>query len=365
MPPTEEIREELASESSTPAVDIQGLVQDNQWDTLGARLLETPDEARRLVDPSIGWTLLHFLCSIGSSPLGLVDQVAKLYPEAVTRPDKRYGDTPLHMAARNSLTSAHKVKSLLACIEGQNEAILIRNTFGGTALHSAANHNAVCSVLQALVEANPRILNVRTHDGIHAMSALYSAYIQTIPGYMAVAKIVAGEEVTSRHFERFWSKVVFLATAYLPGAAHERMVLHGLLHCQILMNFYKLALMWDPTLAGVASLAGNLPLHVLVERRPFRLKEREAIEATIKAHAEAASIRNDEGDLPIFLAIRNKMPFSNGMDVILEAHRSSVTCRDPQTGLLPFQMAAAVGGNVAVDNTFHLLLTQPDLLSAV
>jgi hypothetical protein len=269
------------------------------------------------------------------------------------------------MAARNSQTSAAKVKSLLACIEGENEAILIRNSFGGTALHSAANHNAVCSVLLALVEANPRILNVRTHDGIYAISALYSAYIQTIPGYMAVAKIVAGDEVTNRHFERFWSKVVFLATADQPGPAQERMVLHGLLHCHVFLNFYKLALTWDPTLASVASPAGNLPLHVLVERRPFRLKEREAIEATVKAHAEAASVRNNDGDLPLFVAIRNKMPFPNGMDVILEAHRSSVTCRDPQTGLLPFQMAAAVGGNVAVDNTFHLLLTQPDLLSAV
>jgi hypothetical protein len=58
------------------------------------------------------------------------------------------------------------------------------------------------------------------------------------------------------------------------------------------------------------------------------------------------------------------MPFQNGMDAILQASRSSVAIRDPITNLLPFQLAAAVGGNVAVDNTFRILLTQPDLLSA-
>ena len=314
-----------------------------------------------------------------------------------------FSQTPLHLAARHSQISPAKVQHLLAAYSSiqndnddndddenqqqqqqqqptlQGNGVLVRNQFGGTALHSAANHNAVLPVLQALVQANPRILHLPTREGIHAISALYTAYIQTIPGYMAVARILKGEhhhddddddDRVEGHFLRFWQKAVFLATADQPApdddnTTRERLVLHGLLQRQIVVKFYELALKWDPTLATVrAPSTGNLALHVLVERRPFRLKEKQAIEATLRAHPTAASVRNGAGDLPLFLAIRNRMPFGNGVDLILAACRHSVTCRDPETNLLPFQLAAAVGGKVAVDNTFHLLLTQPDLLSA-
>ena len=373
-----------ATPAAVAAADMDTLMMEEDWDAFMALLTEHPEEAKRIVNPAWGWTRLHHLCDVGSTPANVIALVARLYPDAVTMPDTRYGDTPLHLAARHSQTSAAKVQQMLACIENdtqRTQGVLVRNQFGGTALHSAANHNAVLAVLQALVQANPRIVHVATRDGIHAIAALYTAYIQTIPGYMAVARILKGQRENAAgevegHFLRFWSKAVFLTTidqtttatannndsdASSPG----RLVLHGLLQKQILVNFYKLALKWDPTLAAVPSpQTGNLPLHVLVERRPFRLKEKEAIEATLQAYPAAASVRNNVGDLPLFLAIRNRMPFFNGVDLILEACRSSVTYRDPETNLLPFQLAAAVGGKVAVDNIFHLLLTQPDLLSA-
>ena len=349
-------------------VDTLILIEEQRWDELRSHLTEHPEEARRLLVPSKGQLHLHVLCSLGSTPSEVVTFVARLYPEAVTIPDTQYGDTPLHMAARHSQTSDRKIRGMLALLPGeQRQGVLLRNKFGGTVLHSAANHNAVLGVLQALVEVNPRLLNVSTHDGIAPISALYTSYINTIPGYMTVARILKGEVgVASGHFERFWAKAVFMSTANQTppeDVPKHRMVLHGLLQGHNLVNFYKLALKWDASLASVKSSDGNLPLHVLVERRPFRLKEKEAITATLEANNTAAGVRNVHGDLPLFLAIRNKMPFHNGMDAILEASRSSVACRDPETKLLPFQLAAAVGGKVAVDNTFHILQTQPDLLS--
>ena len=369
----EQIQEAGDGSASSAATEMDTLMEEQNWEAFSAALSEHPQEAQRIINPSRGWTRLHHLCSIGSTPAHVIALVASLHPAAVTMPDARFGDTPLHLAARHAQTSAAKIKHLLAAADAQQlaQGVLLRNQFGGTALHSAANHNAVLPVLQALVQANPRILRVPTHDGIHAIAALYTAYIQTIPGYMAVARILKGEQnVATRregHFLRFWNKAVFMATVNQTPAIvdsnPERMVLHGLLQRQILVNFYKLALAWDPTLAAVPSVTGDLPLHVLVERRPFRLKEKEAIEATLQAHAAAASVRNNSGDLPLHIAIRNRMPFFNGVDLILEASRSSVMQRDAETNLLPFQLAAAVGGKVAVDNTFHLLLTQPDLLS--
>ena len=331
---------------------IDTLIEEQHWNQVRAHFEAHPEEAARMVNPSLGWTKLHWLCSMGSTPSSLIDLVASLYPQAITMADNRYGDTPLHLACRNAQVTSKKTKYLLKHLkihqqelgkqnsrlekehktqnrEGMESfpspssellaGVLIRNRSGGTALHSACNHNASLEVLEQLVRANPRLPSVTTFDGIHPISALYTSYIQTIPGYMAVARRLKGKEAgDSAHFNRFWQKVIFLSTT-----GHEqneklhdssRLVLHGLLRSSHLMvNFYKLALKHDPSLATITDQQGNLALHLLVHRRPFRLREREAIEATMEANLQAAHIRNRDGDFPLLTAIRNKIPWSNGL----------------------------------------------------
>ena len=244
-------------------------------------------------------------------------------------------------------------------------------------MHSAANHNAVLEVLQELVAANPRILRVTTHEGTHAVSALWHSYIQTIPGYMIVARILEGEDVRGEgHFERFWKKVEFLATEYYrvmqsqaqkdntPDQIDSRFVLHGLIKCNVAINCFKVALKWDKLYLSTPDSNGNLALHRILEDRPFRLKEREAIQSLLEVYPEAASHRNEAGAYPLTIAIENRIPFENGVGDILNAYKQVVHHRDHTTsGLYPFQLAAAVGGKVGIETTFHLLLTKPDLLS--
>lgn len=360
------------------ADNIESLMEEQRWDQVRSYFENNPEEAKRMVNPRFGWTKLHWLCTTGSTPSSLIDFVASLYPEAITMPDARYGDTPLHLACRNAQVTSSKPKYLLNRLvefQSQNssasdssmfDGVLIRNRFGGTALHSACNHNATLEVLEALVNLNPKLLAVATLDGIYPLSALYTAYIQTIPGYMAVARMLNGEEVHSSHFDRFWKKVVFLTTADMRDQKvpdPSRLILHGLVRRScLLVNFYKLALKCDPTLAMAADEQGDLALHLLVDHRPFRLKEREAIEATLEASTEAASKRNNAGSLPLLTAIRNKIPWYCGMDLIAEAAPMTVQRRDVETNLLPFQLAAAVGGKSALDTIFQLLSMQPDLL---
>jgi hypothetical protein len=525
--------------------DMDALIENQQWDKVVTLLQASPEQASRVVNPSLGWTKLHWLCSIGSAaPTSLIDMVARLYPQAIGMPDNRYGDTPLHIICRNSVINAVKLRILLShlvvatndengkntidettsplaqplptptppsphcSIPGQNQGqnpnqgqpgLLIRNRFGATALHSACNHNAVLGVIEALVQADARIVRVTTHDGVHAISALYSGYVQTIPGTMAVSRILqrgsegrcvildddaphalpppnvpdpptdttsatttnattsaAGgggavhveesndtamtnaaeapatqqpEQSQAAHFERFWKKVEYLATAvYLqtknndcsesssrapttpptrtlventeesaaendnhndiekghhdPEQYNSRFVLHGLLQSHgVSLQFYQLALKYNPAYAQVVDEeTGNLPLHVLLERRPFRLYERQAIQATLQAYPTAAARRNhglnhgdnndndsdtNTGDLPLLIAVRNKIPWHNGLDLIAQASpaSSAIAGRDAVTGLWPFQLAASVGGRVAVETTFELLKNQPDLLS--
>jgi ankyrin repeat protein len=254
--------------------------------------------------------------------------------------------------------------------EDNKEGILTRNRLGGTALHSVANHNGTIQALQALRESNRQILRTTTFENVHAVSVLWHSFLSTIAGHMAVARILEGEEEdvrSSSHFDRFWNKVVYLSTEYYAlredlAKADPNHVLHGLLHCNVAINLFKVAIRLNPSHATIPDAAGNLPLHRLVEDRPFRLKEREAIESLLQAAPESASRPNRHGDFPLFLAIRQKMPLENGLDLLIATATAIVRRQDPETRLFPYQLAATVGGKGAVERTFHLLLASPDLL---
>jgi len=88
------------------------------------------------------------------------------------------------------------------------------------------------------------------------------------------------------------------------------------------------------------------------------------MEAIVTTAPQTVSVRNHAGDLPLHIAIRNKIPVENGLDLLLSA--TTVRQRCQQTGLYPFQLAAAVGAGgktTAVNTIYHLLLTMPDLLT--
>jgi hypothetical protein len=353
--------------------DLDKLIENHAWDEVYAILASSSEEAQKLMLPSHNWTKFHWLCSIGSVPTTLIGLIASLHPEAITMPDNHYGDTPLHIICRNSQTQAVKIKILLQyCRDTQGEGVLIRNHFGGTALHSACHHNARLDALEALVHAEPRILRVKTNENVHAVAAMYNSYIQTIPGYMAVAHIVAGEDdKVGGHFERFWKKVEFLATEYFKQTAanprdakdHSQFALHGLIQCYVPINLFKVALKRNPEWMQAVDASGNLPLHLLIENRPYRLKEKEAIVAAIQAAPQTVGRTNIAGDTALVIAIRNKIPWENGVDELLKAATAVVNRRDAVTGLYPFQLSASVGGKVAMETTYHLLRTMPELIS--
>jgi hypothetical protein len=365
----------MVEEEKITSIDL--LIESQAWNEVERRLADFPDEAShplRNGSPSRGWTRLHWLCSMGSTPGRIIELVASLHTEAVALPDKKYGDTPLHIACRNSFTTTDKVQGLLLH-HRDPEAILIRNHFGGTALHSASNHNALLGVLQALVQANDRILRVPTFQGVHAVTTLWQAYAQTIPGHMCVARILQTGGCPSTpeesHFERFWDKCTFLATEYFRRSPScpdhvtdkqqlQKYVLHGLIQSNVPIKLFQVALKRDPTYALVTDAHGNMPMHLLLESRPYRLKEKEAILTLLPVAPQAASHANHQRDVPLVIAIRNRIPWANGVEVL--ACPTVVERRDESSQLLPFQLAASIGGNVSVETTYHLLCMRPDLL---
>lgn len=342
-------------------------ISNNNWDSVQA-LCESNPKVAAVIDPVSGQTPLHVVCSIGSATPAVIAAVVAAAPENTKVVDKVYGDTPLHIACRNSQKTASKVEILLE--HCSPEDILRRNVIGGTCLHSACGHNAVFAVFQLLIHKNPAVLKVSTFDAIPPIRGLFFSYTQSIPGVLAIGKLLKGVTLTNAgHFERFWAKASFLAVEYfkLTNAycasdmtpLSSKYVAHGLIHSNAPLNLLKVALTRDPGCAEVVDRNGNTPLHLLVERRPYRLKELDAIRCTLKAFPQAAGVANHDGSPPLILAIRNKIPYENAIGDILRADMTVVSRRDAETELFPFQLAASVGGPEALNTTFQLLTALP------
>jgi hypothetical protein len=196
---------------------------------------------------------------------------------------------------------------------------------------------------------------------------------------MQIARILKGDTVNEEHFDRFWNKCKFLAmhcfklSSACPkdlvdivddngeGRLHN-FVLHGLLDLRGPLNMIKTAIKVHPDWARHADADGNYPLHLILQRRPFRVKDVEVIRELLQAYPEAAGKRNQNGDLPIHIAIRDRMVWEEGLSEIVTANSDALGVPDIQSNLYPFLLAGTLGGRVAVNTTYQLLLAKPHLL---
>ncbi|KAG7353655.1 ankyrin repeat domain protein [Nitzschia inconspicua] len=358
---------------------IEALIEAGEWDTVTTFFQSHPEEIRGKINPSDGSTILHAICFISSSPDSLIELVVDTWPEAVTIQENRFGATPLHLLCWSSQRSRRKVEILLERMQPKD--LLIRNRImGSTALHSACGNNAELPVLQAIVKKYPPVLLAKTFDQHStALNAVWSSHLQTIPGHMQIARILKGDTVEELHFDRFWKKCTFLAmqSFKLSSACPKELpdnnddtqdsalynyVLHGLLDLKGPLNMIKTAIKINPDWARHADADGNYPLHLIVQRRPFRVKDVELIRELLQAYPEAVEKRNSDDDLPIQIAIRERMVWEEGLGEIANTNTEILGILDNHTKLYPFLLAASLGGRVAVNTTYQLLLAKPHLI---
>jgi len=351
------------------------LIEDSNWPGLRTALKERPEEIKEL-DRIRGSTVLHKLCSLPPTPHDIFKEVVELYPQATKIQERKYGLTPLHTLCYYSQRSTSKVKIVIDKMEPQD--LLIRNFFGGTPLHSACSSHAWIPVIELLVQANPNIVLARTHEYKHtALTALFHCHLQAIQGHMQVARILQGEQVEENHFAKFWKKVVFLATeafklshpdfvADMKPEDVENYALHGLMSLlapgSADLNLYKVGIKQNSEWAKYADPSGNYPLHNIIIRRPFRVKDIELIEMLCQCYPEAASKKNNEGRSPIDIALRERMAWDQGVGALVKAQPEILSSQDLETGLFPFLLAASLTGKVAVETTYQLLSANPHLV---
>jgi ankyrin repeat protein len=348
---------------------IAALIENGEWESARAYCETHPEKVKEL-DPSTGGTVLHRLCTKPPAPIDLFQLVVKLFPEAVRIQEQKYLATPLHILCWTSQRTTGKVQCLLEHIEPDD--LKLRNRFGGTVLHSACGSQASIDVIKQIVQKNPSIVAERTYEFAHtAFTALWHSHLQSIQGHMQIARILEGDEVDEGHFDRFWEKVVFLARhAFIESRACPEnydpestgFELHGLMHLRAPINALKVAIKRHPEWAATSDDNDNYPLHLVVIRRPFRIKDVELIAQLLKAYPDAAGKKNTAGDAPVFIAIRDRMAWEDGLGDLVNANTDILGRLDTDTNLYPFLLTASLGGRVAVNTTYQLLCKRPDLV---
>eukprot|EP00529_Nitzschia_sp_RCC80_P018606 CAMPEP_0113475664 /NCGR_PEP_ID=MMETSP0014_2-20120614/19241_1 /TAXON_ID=2857 /ORGANISM="Nitzschia sp." /LENGTH=501 /DNA_ID=CAMNT_0000368599 /DNA_START=395 /DNA_END=1901 /DNA_ORIENTATION=+ /assembly_acc=CAM_ASM_000159 len=410
--PNQNVDGDRADGSSDPMrrPDIPDLVRRGEWGEIRRWYENHPDELSR-IDQSTGSTVLHALCYATSTPISLLKFVVDAWPGALKVQEKRFGSTPLHILVWSSQRSVSKVELLLDRIDDAKDTMVRNRVLGSTILHSACGNNVDLKVIQAIVNKHRPIVLAKTFDQHTAVYAVWHSHMNSIPGHMQIASILRGRDAwrDNDHFQRFWLKIEYLAmeafklSPACPGRNRSssttddvvvygktkkqfqqrqqqqlagdvdsfdgcinidtrRYIFHGLLDLRAPLNALKVALKIHPEWASVPDADGNYPLHLVVKRRPFRVKDSELIRAIINAYPQAAQKKNNEGDMPLHLAIKDRMVWEEGLSDIVEANVDILQTSDIKTGLYPFMLAAALDGRVAVNTTYQLLIKKPFLV---
>lgn len=82
----------------------------------------------------------------------------------------------------------------------------------------------------------------------------------------------------------------------------------------------------------------------------------------LQVYPEAAGKKNKVGNVPIFIAIREKLAWEEGLKQIVRANPDVLGSRDIKTGLYPFLLASSLDGYNGVETSYQLLCKRPDLV---
>lgn len=293
-----------------------------------------------------GLTPLHLACLRGSSPLCVIQHLVEAYPHAVNiRTIHKLQDTPLHMQSRNCQRTSSKIKALLPYAD-----TTIVNRLGHTALHTACGTNASIDVLEAFIAKDESLLNVVDVNGQTPLTSLWEGFLGSVPGHLRVHRILRGDtDGIGGTMQRLWDKVQLLV---LRQRIHPHELGHAMIQLNVPSKMVLLGLRLDPHLACRCDSDGNCLIHtMLLCRFPFH---QEIVD--LVATSERLVTCNTQGDTILSLAIKNQMV--EYIPPSIHVAPTLLTLQDNDTGLYPFQLAAAYDCSLTL--IFSLLIQQPE-----
>jgi ankyrin repeat protein len=240
-----------------------------------------------------GDTVLHILCdNICSSSASLVRLCLKTAPElASTR--GQFGRLPIHVVSNPSFQFIREPTEVISVLlNAYKEGARVADDEGSLPLHHAAYGMTLASV-KILVEAHPAALSVCTD---RYGSPFSQASGRKDSEGLAVLKYLYELQPDSimEFGERKWLPLHFAASfASLD-----------------IMNF--LLSKYSEAAKAQTSLAGSLPLHLLIERfqsDSLSTKFGDMLRVLLRYYPDAAEKPDSDGVIPYSMAVEGAMPF--------------------------------------------------------
>ncbi|GKY99362.1 hypothetical protein MPSEU_000891000 [Mayamaea pseudoterrestris] len=150
---------------------LYSLVQAYDWPGVLARVTSHPLEAS-LVGGTQGRTPLHMACE-HDAPAVVIQSLLKAHPDASIKTGSS-NMTPLHITCSSSDASVHVIRVLLEL--GSTGQCGLQDLDGDTPLHTACRCGASLDVLEVLVQAYPGAVHQRDYEGLTPLLRLWVRY---------------------------------------------------------------------------------------------------------------------------------------------------------------------------------------------
>lgn len=416
---TEE-EEETAALDKPANSQLLDLVQAYDWAGTLARLVSCPHEASAV--GYHGRTPLHKACGL-DAPAVVVQSLLRAYPEASTI----VGTTmmnPLHITCSSPHASVHVVRILLD--EGDPIQTSMRDVDGDTPLHTACRCGAPIDVLEALLRADPSIVNERDYEGLTPLLRLWVRYF-VILGDDVIENVRGAADLTGDLGEAWQKTELLLRCAHhgsLPplwtsghaddGRDKVFRVLHAAADVDCPRAVVKIASILHSHQLEELDDEGMTPLILACKAPIFKVrdlsdkgylledrilgdtnsnvdflatssKDESAGDATAtqpsvidilvnatlckdRHFSNIACIPSPCGRLPLNWAILSGKKWNEGLKALVETYPEALGMVDMETGLYPFMLAATVmkaaanGEEECTSNIYELLRLDPSLV---
>jgi ankyrin repeat protein len=370
-----------------PTKTLTRHIKRRDWDGARLRTLTYPSDAHYRGLKGNALTPMHLVC-LYRAPLDLIELLIDANPGALFAQDSE-GWTPLHLTI---LYGGDEETVLLLIRRGGKTAASLQSPFAGSPLHLACRHSASLAILEALVQANLDMATAPNECGTTPAEVLWHQFLRQHKNLQVFAAVVDqndnGNDVSIDHpaVKDLIDRIkILLAGAKAEGkdsvVPHDALQLHDLVSNLSSLGeispFLDIAVRLYPEQVSTRDNNGNYPLH-LVACNPqagsskdqfmkhVALVPRDPIEVLVSSYPLTASFKDKNGDLPLHLAIKTgQRKWGKGLSFLIEAYSDALQQKDRETGLFPFQLAAAFPfGNEeeCLGTIFELLVACPHVI---
>lgn len=378
-----------------PTKTLTRHIKRRDWEGARLRALTYPSDAHYRGQKGNAPTPMHLVC-LYRAPLDLIELLIDANPDALFAQDAE-GWTPLHLTI---LYGGDEETVLLLIRRGGKTAVSLQSPLAGSPLHLACRHTAPLAILEALVQANLDTATMPNESGTKPAELVWAQFLRQHKNFQIFSAVVDrddnGNDVSIDHpaVKDLINRItILLAAAKAEGKKNggtrgpcDALKLHDLVSnlsdLGDISPFLDIAVRLYPEQVSITDANGNYPLHLVAcnpqttcnvnQQQHFKkpmpfFVERDPIEVLVSSYPLAASFLDRNGDLPLHLAIKTgQRKWGKGLSLLVEAYPDALERRDPETGLFPFQLAAAVfpfgDDEECLGTIFELLVACPHVI---